>query len=684
MDIKKRGFAVGIIFLMLFSVNFVVAEWTEELNENLIAYYNFSQGFELTDIIDSKNNLSQVGIPINNATNGLIGNGWGGFSSSNYLKKDAPSELTLPNNTYFTINLWAKFDSVPSPASIRLAGIANIANKWDIYQLNTGLGVERIGCYFGGGGGSYLYDPNPINTHTWYMITLSHNSSGIFFYVNSALVAHSNSTNAITTDYGSDMFGISDPEPGTAFDGNIDELSLWANRTLTQSEITQLYNNGNGITYTDEFIPPAPTEWTEELNENLIAYWKLNNSPIDSTGNGYDGVEYSLDYAYGKIDYASLHEGCSNNMKINKSDFQFGDDEFTFKLWINSTYGNPIFLSTYNYEGGIETGWTYYKESSTGTSMFWNNGTYVVGDITIPNNQWHMLTMVANSTHFNLYVNGVYDKSVLRNSVTSINDISVGGVQIGGGNCMVGQEDEFGIWNRTLTNEEITQLYNNGNGITYTDEFIPPITPANQSGFWILNGTNLYTSNSSYKVGIGTSFPTMALEVIGNILVSNSISLGNNSLRLGTQDAYGRYQIWNFLPNSVLRLGSLGSDGDPQTVSSEGIVVYGKNAQGDTMSSPDFGYARIKPDRIGLYTSQDDIADYYFRVDANSLYLKNNSFTKTFEVTRETGLVNAKAGYSVNSQIGITNNTGFWMCKDATCSTTCQVDIKGGIIVGCN
>jgi hypothetical protein len=178
--------------------------------------------------------------------------------------------------------------------------------------------------------------------------------------------------------------------------------------------------------------------------------------------------------------------------------------------------------------------------------------------------------------------------------------------------------------------------------------------------------------------------------------VTNKIFVRNGSLQLGTQDAFGRNQIWNFLPSSILKLGSLASDGDAQTVSSEGIVIYGQNIQGDNMSSPDFGYARIKPSRIGLYNSQDDIADYYFKVDSTSLFLKDNSFSKKFEITRSngntfiagnlnvTGITNTETGYSVNHESGITDNTGFWMCKDVNCSSTCQADIKGGIIVGCN
>ncbi|MDD5012192.1 MAG: LamG domain-containing protein [Candidatus Nanoarchaeia archaeon] len=437
-------------------------------------------------------------------------------------------------------------------------------------------------------------------------------------------------------------------------------------------------------------------EWTEDLNEDLVAYYKMDSITsgiiIDSV-NGFNGVlnnSPTLDSG-GKIGNGIKFNGINQFAEIPHNP-GFNIQNITISVWVrlNSTptltpYDAATVISKDRDDGrswAINSG----LNISSNWSAYINNGAPTLvakgGELTL--NNWTHIIMTKNSTALYIYINGIL---VGQSSASPAIAETTVPIQIGATAFSVmrrflnGTIDEIGIWDRSLTSSEISQLYNNGNGITYTTDFsIPP----NQSEFWTLNGTKLYPSNLNYFVGIGTSNPTTALEVIGNILASNSISLGNNSLRLGTQDAYGRYQIWNFLPNSVLRLGSLGSDGDPQTVSSEGIVVYGKNAQGDTMSSPDFGYARVKPDRIGLYTSKDDIADYYFRVDPTSLYLKNNSFTKMFEVIRETGLVNAKAGYSVDSQAGITDNTGFWMCKDSNCSTTCQADIKGGIIVGCN
>jgi len=58
---------------------------------------------------------------------------------------------------------------------------------------------------------------------------------------------------------------------------------------------------------------------------------------------------------------------------------------------------------------------------------------------------------------------------------------------------------------------------------------------------------------------------------------------------------------------------------------------------------------------------------------------KENFFTIT-----ATGDTFSTAGFIAGAgNIGTTNTTGFWMCTNLACTTSCQVNIQGGIIVGC-
>lgn len=127
------------------------------------------------------------------------------------------------------------------------------------------------------------------------------------------------------------------------------------------------------------------------------------------------------------------------------------------------------------------------------------------------------------------------------------------------------------------------------------------------------------------------------------------VKLLSDTFQFGTVDPFSRTQIWNKGTNASLRLGALAQDGDPADVHSEGSVFYGPNSQGTAINSAtgDFGYARVKADRFGLYSSIANVANYYFRVDPTSLYLRNDSGTKTFEVTRATGAIDTALGAGV-------------------------------------
>jgi hypothetical protein len=120
----------------------------------------------------------------------------------------------------------------------------------------------------------------------------------------------------------------------------------------------------------------------------------------------------------------------------------------------------------------------------------------------------------------------------------------------------------------------------------------------------------------------------------------------NNKIQIGSVDAFSRSQIWNAMTNASLRLGALAQDGDFGDVNSEGIVAYGPNSQGTAINSTtgNFGYARIKADRIGLLTSILNVQNYYFRADPTEMYLRNDAGTKTFTVTRSTGNIKTAMG----------------------------------------
>lgn len=82
---------------------------------------------------------------------------------------------------------------------------------------------------------------------------------------------------------------------------------------------------------------------------------------------------------------------------------------------------------------------------------------------------WHHLVLVWNSNEndHDIYLDGV-EKPTIINGAPSLliaDDVKFG--TDAGGDSWQGKIDETGFWNRSLTLEEVGQLFNNGDGITY-------------------------------------------------------------------------------------------------------------------------------------------------------------------------------------------------------------------------
>ena len=168
-------------------------------------------------------------------------------------------------------------------------------------------------------------------------------------------------------------------------------------------------------------------------------------------------------------------------------------------------------------------------------------------------------------------------------------------------------------------------------------------TNISTDGNLTVDTNTLFVDSDNNYVGIGTTTPAYKLDVYGNARITatstfDGIATFNSGIELGTIDDYDRQQIWNYLPSSVLRLGSWVSDGDASSIATEGIIVYGKNTDGDDMAAGTGGYARVKSNRFGLYSQTiAGLDDYYHRVNDSTLYFKKDDAEKSFEVTRSTG-----------------------------------------------
>lgn len=233
-----------------------------------------------------------------------------------------------------------------------------------------------------------------------------------------------------------------------------------------------LFNNGIIAT------PAANPLWT-----SLYSAYKAESNANDSLGLYNGTVQGGLTYTTGKSGNAFTGNGTNGYVSFADNSFNLLDS-FTINVWVNisSSTTNSVFVSNYYYSGAVgEAGWLlehrtngnirFYMSTSLSTATQINysySGKY---------SGWHMITIVKPSGGLStgkMYIDGSLVSSVLNAGnpyYHTTNYSTIGAAKyVGGISGYIengGKVDEVYIWNRDITETEVTELYNSGSGTFY-------------------------------------------------------------------------------------------------------------------------------------------------------------------------------------------------------------------------
>lgn len=214
------------------------------------------------------------------------------------------------------------------------------------------------------------------------------------------------------------------------------------------------------------------------LTDNILAYWNLNDdgsggvSLVDSTGNG---------------NTLTNNNGVSLGTGIINGDGVF---DWNVPQWLQTTNGGPSSpISTFSVSqwvnfydlvrGGVDERIFAQRDGNNNEFILSQNdgvfriycvGTIIYGSTSLSTNTWYHVCATYDGNTLSLYVNGNLDASTSKSGLFMPSaDWWLGAESLAGGNpnSLNGQLDEVGIWNRALSSDEITKLYNNGGGLTY-------------------------------------------------------------------------------------------------------------------------------------------------------------------------------------------------------------------------
>ena len=284
-------------------------------------------------------------------------------------------------------------------------------------------------------------------------------------------------------------------------------------------------------------------------SNGLIGWWPFNGNANDESGNGNNGTVNGASLTsdrFGNSQSAYNYDGVSSNIIANISpeiNIQI-DTLITFSYWVNLNVIGPTFpqatviLTQNNFTSAISSWYDNSilkivgNNSISGASYnnVWSNNENQVS-------VWYNYVLKVNtiSNRIDFYENGqLQGFSDVNNLVLSnLNKLALGYYPLYGNVWFLnGKLDDIGIWNRALTQQEITSLYQSCNLGTSINPVISNINTSSNAVFnattndpnatyqWQTNGVNLGWQN----VPINSNYT----GATSNSLTINNVQLANH------------------------------------------------------------------------------------------------------------------------------------------------------------
>ena len=200
----------------------------------------------------------------------------------------------------------------------------------------------------------------------------------------------------------------------------------------------------------------------------LVGYWKLDESNpgdacVDSSGNGNVGTPQGTKVVNGKLNRARSFNGSGDYIDIAPISIS---NAITVAAWVYSeNFMQSGFVVTKN---PVNTQWALFFESDR--FLKWRGGGM---DSTVKcpapsNGAWHHIVAKQQGTAGSLYVDGVLCASGTLSAIgNGPNSINIGRFDTGDHWYFAGQIDEVRIYNRALSDPEISQLFTLGDPIAH-------------------------------------------------------------------------------------------------------------------------------------------------------------------------------------------------------------------------
>lgn len=223
---------------------------------------------------------------------------------------------------------------------------------------------------------------------------------------------------------------------------------------------------------------PTPITWYRMDDDTT----STNVVDVMNYSNGTARQNTSILHTAGKINGALTFNGSTDYINTNATFQSIFQDSFSMSVWIKMTDGNPstetfMFYVAKQAQNPNQASFSVLSDGALEFVYIANGGGDALNvrtsDGPMHNGQedWHMITVVAKNIGTGVTLSAYFDSIFVNSLVVTVSDMSKFSVT---DNALIGKVDttflngsidNFMIFNKALTQEEIEYLYNNQGGL---------------------------------------------------------------------------------------------------------------------------------------------------------------------------------------------------------------------------
>jgi len=407
----------------------------------------------------------------------------------------------------------------------------------------------------GGSANAPVSCSNPSN-NKWHMISATQTGTSVRVYKD-GVQCNSGSFTAIQN--GATAIQIGRYNSGYYFNGSLDDIRIY-NRALSAQEVAQLYNMGgskmNVSTTANSNLSGTSTAVT---GTGLVTWYTFDgknmiNNVTDSSGNGNNGnlVGFgatSSAVVAGRIGQALKFNGTNQLIRLktgNGIPAYSSTTPYSVAFWVKSSVASSAIKMIYA-ENNPTSIFSLFTDTTSGKLTVYIRNVALVANLgftdstkKVVDGTWHHIVWTDSRGTAALYIDGVKDATNFNytpNGAMGTTYPSLGGytsdnIDAHSLDFFPGSVDDFRIYNRALSAQEIVQLYNMGQSkmnVSTTANSDLAAKNGGLVGWWTFDGKNMINNvtdssgngNNGNLVGFGATSSAVVAGKLGQGLKFN-------------------------------------------------------------------------------------------------------------------------------------------------------------------